>query len=427
VNILVINQDWFVEDWRKAGHSVITMGIMGGDSLDIRVKMPMLHVDRLLELLPKGWKPDRIVIHDNSGPVLISGLEETSIPVLFYSVDTHHHFDLHTYYAHLFDEVIVAQRDYLHYFDEAGVSVSWMPLWASRYYEPSDEKRYGAVFVGGMDPKLNPERVAFLSALKNKVDIHQQMGEYWKIFPHAEVVLNQTVKRDLNFRVFEGMMSGSLLLTENTSNGLLDLFTDGVDLLTYEKGNVDDAAAKINWALNHKEEARKIAAAGRRKILEQHLSCHRAALLLPVIEKIKKRNSPIKYGAAAINYSVLAKRFIKLAPALAIMCASEALKAAGMIRVRNEPLTDHVACYLISSAMTYDRINHTDSGQKELFELYNHYPDNRWLRYAAIRWLLNFGRQREAEKIASVMPEHSTIAETFADAEKFILGLADVH
>lgn len=427
MNILVINQDWFVEDWRKAGHSVMTMGIMGGDNLDIRVKMPMLHVDRLLELIPNGWRPDRIVILDNSAPVLISGLEETSIPVMFYSVDTHHHYDLHCYYAHLFDETVIAQRDYLHHFDNIGVSVSWMPLWASRYYEGSDEKKYGTVFVGGLDPKLNPDRVAFLSKLKEKVDVHQQMGEYWKIFPHAEVVLNQTVKRDLNFRVFEGMMSGSMLLTERIDNGLLELFIDGVELLTYEKGNVDDAAAKIQWALSNKEAARKIGAAGRKKILEQHLSCHRAELMLHAVERMEKRNSPIKYGAAAMNYSVLAKRFVKLAPALCIMCASEALKAAGMIRLRNEPLTDHVACYLISSAMTYDRINHTDSGQKELYELYKQYPDNRWLRYCAIRWLLNFGRHGDAEKIASAMPEHASVAETYIEAEKFILELADVH
>lgn len=425
MNILVFNQDWFVDDWRKAGHSVYSMGVMGGDHLDIRVKMPMLHIDRLIELIPDNWRPDRIVIHDNSAPVLISGLEETKIPVLYYSVDTHHHHDLHVYYGHLFDEIVIAQKDYIKNFLDSGVDASWMPLWASRYYEPSSEKHYGAVFVGSMDPKLNPDRVKFLNALKSKVDLHQQMGEYWKIFPHAEVIVNQTVKGDLNFRVFEGMMSGSMLLTEDGPNGLKELFTDGIDLLTYRKGDAEDAASKIKWALSHKDEARKIGATGRAKILAGHLSSHRAAMLLPLIEGMVKRNSSVKFGSAAMNYAVLAKRFYRLAPAMAMMCASEAMQCCGMMQIRNEMLTDNIAGYLIAAAMVYDSIQHTDSAQRELSRLQNQNPDNLWLKYATMRWHLNRGDRNTAEKIALTIPGTSS-EEVFSNAERLIMEIADV-
>ena len=40
------------------------------------------------------------------------------------------------------------------------------------------------------------------------------------------------------------MGSGAMLLTPRIGNGLRKLFTDGVDLVTYEPHNAQDAAAK---------------------------------------------------------------------------------------------------------------------------------------------------------------------------------------
>ena len=109
MNILVLNQDWFAAEWREAGHRVITCGI--ATHLDVVVTMPVLHIDTLLDMVPGGFSPDVVVVMDNSSPLLFTGLEETTVPTIFYSVDTHHHAELHGYLFRMFDAFLVAQKD----------------------------------------------------------------------------------------------------------------------------------------------------------------------------------------------------------------------------------------------------------------------------------------------------------------------------
>src|SRR5262249_15456032 len=130
----------------------------------------------------------------------------------------------------------VAQRDYLPGFDGA----RWLPLWApDDVPAPAAEKRWDIAFVGSLKPSFHPERVDFLHAVAARMPLHATEGAWAEVFPHSRIVLNQTVRGDLNARVFEAMGSGALLLTEHTGNGLLELFGDGTELVTYRRGDVD--------------------------------------------------------------------------------------------------------------------------------------------------------------------------------------------
>src|SRR5690606_12209245 len=180
--------------------------------------------------------------HDNSAPIIVDGLEEVEVPTLFYSIDTHHHYDFHRYLAHVFDYTLVAQKDYIPEFERVGGVVEWMPLWAPKHFEPAREKRFGAGFVGTLDEKLNPDRVRVFGELGELVSVLYKQGHYFEIFPYSELVINQTVKGDMNFRIFESMMCGACLLTEEGGNGLTDLFTPGEHLLTYRRNDAADAA-----------------------------------------------------------------------------------------------------------------------------------------------------------------------------------------
>lgn len=109
-------------------------------------------------------------------------------------------------------------------------------------------------------PDLNPERGAFFDELRTKVPVHVTQGQYWTIFPQSEIVINQTVKRDVNFRVFEAMMCGTLPVDGRIENGC-ELFRDGEHLVTYEKNNTSDAADKIRYYLRSPRRSATIAAA----------------------------------------------------------------------------------------------------------------------------------------------------------------------
>ena len=251
-DILMFNQSWFAPELRSKGHTVLTAGFQS-PHLDLNFEANEIDIAQVIEALPPGFVPERIVFHDNSGIPWLIGIEQFDVPKIFYSVDTHHHYQWHGLYGALFDHVLVAQLQYLESFPHNQGRVSWFPPWAPIYLEPASEKTIDVCFRGTFDPALNPNRVTFFKELAEKMPIDYGSGEYTKSYPLAKIVINQAVKADLNFRVFETLMSGALLITPEGATGLDALFTAGDDLVTYLPGSVDDAAAKLAHYLAHDE------------------------------------------------------------------------------------------------------------------------------------------------------------------------------
>lgn len=287
MNFLLLNQDWFAKELKELGHNVIT----AGNDPHLSVHLPPLsNINAALKGELAGFNPDVVVWFDNSSPLYYLGLDELEAKTVFYTVDTHHHLRVHRFIAHLFDLTLIAQKDYSAGIEEYGIKPTWFPLWASRipqFASPNKE----TVFVGTLNPDLNPERVAFFEALKAKVSVDVLQGNWWEIFPYSKIVINQTVKKDLNFRVFEAMSSGALLLTERTDNGLLELFKENVHLVCYEKGNVEEASAKIRYYIENESERAKIAKAGSEEVRLFHSPLVRANTLLSLVNKIEKNQS----------------------------------------------------------------------------------------------------------------------------------------
>lgn len=306
MNILLINQDWFATELKLLGHSVMTVG--SRQDLDINL-LPLSDLKRALNEELSCFKPDVAVWYDNSLPPYYFGLEDLPFPTVFYSVDAHHHVAAHRVLAHLFDVTLVAQKDYIPAFEQAGIQAHWFPLWMSRHSDEAPEKKeYEALFVGTMNASLNPKRVEFFESLKTKVPIQVMEGKWWELFPKAKIVVNQTVKHDLNFRVFEALGSGALLVTEKSSNGLFDLFEDGKHFVTYEHGNVEEAAQKINYYLAHDEEREKIAATGKEAALTYHSPMAKAVTLIQIIKSATKQRHPLRNWGRFLFISDITRR-----------------------------------------------------------------------------------------------------------------------
>lgn len=306
MRILLINQDWFAPELKLLGHSVMTVG--SRQDLDINL-LPLSDIKRALNEELAHFSPDVAVWYDNSLPPYYFGLEDLPFPTIFYSVDSHHHIAAHRIIANLFDVTLVAQKDYAPAFEQVGIKPHWFPLWVSRHSDnPPLQKEFEALFVGTMNASLNPERVTFFESLKHKVPIHVTEGRWWELFPKAKIVVNQTVKHDLNFRVFEALGSGALLLTERSSNGLFDLFEDGKHFVTYEHGNVEEAAQKINYYLSHDEEREKIAAAGKEAALTFHTPMARAITLLQIIKGATKQQHSLRSWGKFLFLSDIVRR-----------------------------------------------------------------------------------------------------------------------
>ncbi|MFN4896209.1 MAG: glycosyltransferase [Pseudomonadota bacterium] len=416
MRILLINQNWFAPELRSMGHEVLTCGLQ--PHLEYRLPKALISIDELLTELPNGFAPDRIVWLDNSGPSAVLGLEDCDIPCTMYSVDTHHHYVRHSAIATGFDHVCIAQKDLIPYFNDSETPTSWLPLWASEYVEASDSKRYGAVFVGTLNRQLNPARVAFFEAMQQLISIEVLEGHFPSIFPNAEIVLNQTVKGDLNFRVFEAMMCGALLITERSGNGLLELFEDGKHLITYTPQDSNDAAGKVSSLLAIPKIMRRIAQQGRDEILAKHQAIHRACELDDILRRMKKRAvSPHRHYGATANLSSasisLEKRNFGLshyASSLAIQSALRALREGAQPSAADRTR-------IIGTCLRHDMLFRDGLGNEALEVFADAVPDHSIFLLLKLRSLLNKGKLQEARAFAQTVAADISAEDAFHAAE----------
>ncbi len=387
--------------------------------LEHQIQQAFIRIDDLLKQLPGGFAPDRIVWLDNSGANTIIGLEDCEIPCLIYSVDTHHHHVRHTAAAHGFDHVCCAQSDLLARFNESGTPVSWLPLWASEYIEPSDQKRFGAVFVGTLNPQLNPARVAFFEAMQRMIPIEVLEGHFPSIFPHAEIVLNQTVKGDLNFRVFEAMMSGALLVTERSGNGLFDLFTEGTHLITYTPQDPCDAANTVQSLLAQPNRMRTIAQQGRAEILARHTAIHRARLLEEILLNLKKRaRTPERHYGAMVDLLVLSSSLQNHALELSGHCSSLAISSAlRALREGAQPLGTSTL-HIVNTCLRHDILFRDGQGAQAINQYAEALPHISIFSLLKLRSLLNHGRIQEALTVAKLVSKEGKTEDIFSTAER---------
>jgi len=301
MKVLLLNHSWLSEELTSLGHEVLSAGSQT-KYLDVNVSAGELSFFELCKSLPTSFIPDCLVYYDDSGIPWLTDLESVTLPKIFYSVDTHHHHGWHKEFASLFDYVLLAQKTFLPLFSAQPAPVEWFPPWATREMSPAPVRDISVCFRGNLDPTLHPRRASFFAELSSLAEGDFASGDYLTAYPRAKIVVNQTVNADLNFRVFEALMSGALLITPDDSPGLADLFTDGEDLLTYSSGNAKSAAAQIERALSNDAERARIAAAGREKTLRFHTSKTRAQRLNDILRHIAVIAKPSQHLSAATSY-----------------------------------------------------------------------------------------------------------------------------
>lgn len=314
MRILHLGNAYFLESFRLLGHDVKWAGYHR--TADLPLTRALLDVRNLLTQLPPHWYPDLIVLGDESSPPLVLGLETLPVPVVWYAIDSHIHANWHIYYAAAFDVIFVAQKDWVpaYRLDGDRQHVSWMPLFCHR----SNDRDLGLArdiplsFVGTLDAARNPDRVELIQRLQARYPIAAQSGPYGEIFNRSMMVLNQSVANDVNFRTFQAMACGALLLTERVGNGFSDLFQDRTHCALYEKGNVDQIIEIADYYRARPAEREAVARQGYETVMAAHTSLHRAQALLdtvarqPLHEYVAKRQmrqAPIRWSMAAVYES----------------------------------------------------------------------------------------------------------------------------
>jgi len=227
-----------------------------------------------------GWEPDVLVVADKSRPPFVLGVENMPCLTVAYCVDTHIHSWL-PLYAQAFDLCLASLRDHLPLFKNKALGeecIHWFPAFAKDDDRPGSlEEKWDCLFVGTLSGDKTPKRMAFMQELRALVPgLHAVRGDYRRLFPTGRVALNHCEAGDLNFRVFEALGCGACLLTPRIGHGLLNLFQDGVHLVTYNPDDAEDAARRIHELLANPLKRSLLRTAGLAAIDAGHRARHRA-------------------------------------------------------------------------------------------------------------------------------------------------------
>lgn len=283
MRILLMGASYLARDLRALGHEVAEVG--RGTDASLQLDHPV-YTGRLWQRL-EGFEPDALVyLDDGNLPVLINP-QDAPCPAIYYSIDTYCN-PWHICYAHGFDLILVAQKDFIPLFSNDGLRTLWFPLFNILDFPPHTGARDIPVsFVGTLGHRNNPDREPFLREFRSFQPLVMLRGDYRPIFTRSQIVLNQTAFSELNFRCFEAMACGAALLMEQCGNGLTDLFTPGKNILPpYPRNNARVAAAIAREYLGQPELLERIAAAGRELVARDHTAAARAATLARLCAKL---------------------------------------------------------------------------------------------------------------------------------------------
>ena len=239
-----------------------------------------------------GKKYDLVVECSGAGQHHLAGFGKYPAPCVHWTVDDHEAVKRNFEMAIKkdFDMIFVCHKDYLDSYRDRP------SFWLPPACDPALHKKlnlpkiYDIGFVGNLDKRVYRERVETLEKLSKKFKVglfHKVYGEDMvKILNQSKIIFHKSFNHDLSTRVFDALSCGSFLLADRIRDGMTDLFEDRKHLVLYD--SLADLEEKIAYYLSHEEEREKIAAEGRKEVLEKHTFRHRAQFILKQSSAIKK-------------------------------------------------------------------------------------------------------------------------------------------
>lgn len=285
----------------QAGHQVTTIGPrLPEEAISMwgleNMKLPLEGLDIETDFTPDMaaiWKetpaderPDLYLWVESVNSHRPQNLDQLPCLKACYLIDTHYHLTEALTMARPFDRIFIAQLIDLQAFRDRYPHTCWLPLACDPEIHSRQKvmEHYDIGFVGNM----NQRRKQMLDHLAGHFMVHQERS-FWtdmaRIFSASRIVLNDASFDDLNMRFFEALCSGSLLLSNPTRNSGQDiLFLVDEEYICHHDYDLLTVAC---YYLQNDELRRKIAAAGRKRVLAAHTYQHRVIDMLDVLTNRK--------------------------------------------------------------------------------------------------------------------------------------------
>jgi len=248
-------------------------------------------IRELLRLCPEG--PSFILHPESDLPLLPSSLTEVDVPTVCFQVDTYSYTEHRIRWSMLFDHNFLFHPGFEQRFRQAGhpsaIAMSHA-IDAGLFSGPTCDRVLEVGWVGQVEGVFYKNRSRLLPILERQFRMNDWKRRYTQeematVYRQSKVVVNigrDDYPQDANLRVFEAMAAGTLLLTslptELTSIG----FEEGTHFVGYT--SEDTLPELMRRYLADEPERRRIAEAGRDKVLCEHTYDCRVESLLRQIE-----------------------------------------------------------------------------------------------------------------------------------------------
>lgn len=264
-------------------------GLSLGTSLDAAVELAVGTPDLFLYVEPFGLIPE--------------GIERAPFVTACVLCDVHGDLVNRLRLARFFDHVFIYHRNYLPRFTEhLPDHVHWLPYACDLelFKAPAGERDLDIAFIG----QVFNERGRVLKRLHERWRMNENRWYLQEEIPHvygrAKIVVNLPLSDDLNFRVFEALSAGALLLTRRVANGQELLFKEGVHYAAF----ADEAElfAKVEYYLTHEAERARIAEQGHAEVVAFHGLDMRLRQLLETVTARPEPAAPARrLGPSALD------------------------------------------------------------------------------------------------------------------------------
>lgn len=238
-------------------------------------------------------KPD-LFLYIEPGGLIPRGIERAPFPTACILCDTHQWLDARQHLARFFDHVFLYHRNYLiHFSEHPGGHVHWLPYACDlELFKPLGMERDLDVAFVGQPMTATTRRATIIQQLAARYRINESRyylrEEIPAVYSRAKIVLNMPLKDDLNFRTFEAMSCGAMLLTRRVNNGQEVLFKEGEHYAAYQDDR--EMYQKIDYYLSHPAEREAIAAAGLAEVQKKHRIEQRVE---EILEQVKQKPEPV--------------------------------------------------------------------------------------------------------------------------------------
>jgi len=305
MNILLIYGDEpgtsgrYLKNSLSKKHNVITCGpnTKTGKPQDIKTSQNIIDIESIIKKIKPQQKPDLVLQIDSPFRLYLRNLSNVKAKTVLFWTDVTIKLPVFRHYAKCFDYLLVPSESLVPIVTDATLKNIFVLHFA---VDPQVHKDYhlprkiDVGFVGHLSTFYNPKRTFYLEYLASKIPLTVKTETYENemsnFYSQCKIVFNLSVTPGINMRTFEALACGTLLVQNASCTDIPNHFINGQDLVLYRSPK--EAVDLIRYYLAHPKERERIARAGQKKALKNHIYQKRAEQFIKIIRKSPPQREP---------------------------------------------------------------------------------------------------------------------------------------